>query len=63
MMLYKFHEEYENLSDDRKKAGLKSLFDELLRDPGMYEDLIDDILRSAIAVEEDDGFGTEGLDV
>lgn len=63
MMLYKFHKEYENLSDDRKKAGLKRLFDELLRDPGMYEDLIDDILRSAINVEEDDGFGTEGLDV
>lgn len=63
MMLHQFLDEYENLSDERKKTGLKRLFDELLRDPGMYEDLIDDILRSAVNVEEDDGFGTEGLDV
>ena len=63
MMLHQFLEEYEDLSDERKKTGLKRLFDELLRDPGMYEDLIDDILRSAVNVEEDDGFGTEGLDV
>lgn len=63
MMIHQFLEEYDNLSEERKKAGLKRLFDELLRDPGMYEDLIDDILRSATNVEEDDGFGTEGLDV
>lgn len=63
MMIHQFLEEYDNLSEERKKAGLKRLFDELLRDPGMYEDLIDDILRASTNVEEDDGFGTEGLDV
>lgn len=63
MMLQQFLDEYENLSDDRKKTGLKRLFDELVRDPEQYEGFIFDILTQAVECEADDYFGTEGLDV
>lgn len=63
MMIHQFLEEYDNLSEERKKAGLKRLFDEIMRDPTQYEDFIDDVLRSAADAEANDYFGTEGLDV
>lgn len=53
-------DEWDGLTVARRKEAVKNLFDLILKDFEDHEDLIDDIVRSAAAVEQDDGFGTEG---
>lgn len=63
MMIHDFIDEYENLTTDRKKRGLATLFALIVRDSEDHEDLINDILVAAREVESMDGFGTEGADI
>jgi hypothetical protein len=63
MNLTDFNREYDDLSQDRRFKGVKKLFDTILSDTDRYEDIIYDILDMAVNCEEDDYFGTEGLDV
>jgi hypothetical protein len=63
MTLTELHIEWDNLSKSRRETAIRSLFDELQRDPEQYEDFIYDILSQAVDLETDDYFGTEGLKV
>lgn len=63
MDLRTFYEEYDNLSEERKIAGLKAFFDEILRDVDQYDDFIQDMLDDAVDLEQDDYWGTEGANI
>ena len=63
MTINEFYNEYDDLKDKRQAQGLKSLFGYLVNNKEEYNDLIRDILEACIAIEMDDGFGTEGLDI
>ena len=63
MTINEFYEEYENLTPERKRLALDRLFNEVLRDMEQYEDFIYSVLLEASTLEQDDYFGTEGLDV
>lgn len=58
-----FYKEYENLTDERREAGLQSLFDALIRDKYTYDELVQDILKSCANEEDYDYFGSEGMDI
>lgn len=63
MTLDDFSVEYDSLTAERKKEGLRVLFTELLSDLDRHYGLIDELLIVAVAAEAEDHFGTEGLHV
>jgi len=63
MNLNEFSDEYGNLSEERQKLGLETLFEIVVSDVNRYKEFIDDILISASMFEDEDYFGTEGLNV
>lgn len=63
MNLRDFLDEYENLSKSRIEQGWRALLERLARDPVQYEDLLLSLLDESVLLEQDDYFGTEGLDV
>lgn len=63
MVIQEFLNEFDGLTEERRKQGLEAFFNELLRDPDQYIDFILDILEDAGYLEQDDYFGTEGLDI
>lgn len=63
MNAHEFLDEYDNLTVERRAAGLRRLMERLINDPGQYGEFIYDTLTLAVALEEDDYWGTEGLDL
>lgn len=63
MNLNEFSGEYGNLSEERQKLGLETLFEIVVSDVNRYKEFIADILISASMFEDEDYFGTEGLSV
>lgn len=63
MDLNTFYDEYHRVTKERRIEGLKALFDELLSDINRYDALLQEIVWTAAQSEDDDVFGTEGLNV
>jgi len=67
MNIHTFKQEYNSLSNARKISGLQTLFNALTSDivEGTHdlENLVLDILDLAELAEENDYFGTEGLNI
>jgi hypothetical protein len=67
MNIHTFKDEYTSLSNDRKVRGLRALTnaltDDIVEDTHYLENLVLDILDLAELAEENDYFGTEGLNI
>jgi hypothetical protein len=67
MNIHTFKDEYTSLSNDRKVRGLRALTnaltDDIVEGTHYLENLVFDILDLAELAEENDYFGTEGLNV
>lgn len=63
MTASEFLREYEGLTPERQKEGVKTFLKTLEGDVWQYEDFIFEILQMACDYEQDDYFGTEGLDI
>ena len=63
MKLYEFAEEYDNLTAERVRAAWIKIFAYLIQEDQDNETVLADILGTLEDYEENDYFGTEGLDV
>lgn len=63
MNIQEFLSEYSDLTEERQIRGMTDFLNELLRDPEQYEDFILEMLDIASNLEQDDYFGTEGMDI
>lgn len=63
MTIDEFQYEFSGLTEERQKAGLKKLFDYVLNHIEQFDGLIDNWLTDASLEEQDDAFGTEGLNI
>ena len=63
MNAYQICEEWDNLKAERKGKIVENLFSVLSKDVARYEEFVFQILELAQEYEEDDYFGTEGLDL
>lgn len=67
MNINQFKSEYSNFSNTRRWSGIQKLFevltDDIVSGHNDYKDLILDILDLAEMAEENDYFGTEGLNI
>ncbi len=56
--------EWDNLSESRRLEAIRKLFDRIsIFNFDGYNDFLEAVVETTISYEEDDYFGTEGLDI